>query len=261
MEAVSKDLTEALADLRRAAESAFFGNAYYRVANDIDALADLAGPHAPLATASESGRASDFPSALAKVRALSQAHLSGARYHFALQKLDELSFLASEASAAFASTRPARGPSFDDLAAASKARVEAVAASLGLTPPGAAPAAKIEPETRADGELERRSSEPCLAAEFEERRLGQVDTVFVSEGDSGRAPVQAPQAARSQAVDLERNAGASERAEGAPSEAGSKTFAQTSSPAHDPSPPASGQAVSHKSFFVRWLDIVFGGRC
>jgi hypothetical protein len=65
-----------------------------------------------------------------------------------------------------AHTPSAAKPTFADLAAASKARVEAVATSLGIAPSHhAAPHHDAEPAV-APAELERRSSEPCSMAEL-----------------------------------------------------------------------------------------------
>jgi hypothetical protein len=161
MMGVSGELYRAVTGLRKAAEAGLIGNSYYQTANRIADLIELIGPAAEGAVPNEDA-AHDFASALAGARKAVESHLSGNRYYMAINKLEELACLSP------APPSPAqRAPSFDELAAASKARAAAAAASLGVvTAREAVPLHAQSPETLADGELERRSSEPCLMTEL-----------------------------------------------------------------------------------------------
>jgi hypothetical protein len=162
MMGVPGELYRAVNGLRKAAEARLTGNHYYQTANRIADLIELIGP------AEQSGRpgedkAYDFATMLAEVRRSVQSHLSGNSYYIAVNKLDELASFAERAAEAPAQRRP----SFEELAAASKARVEAASASLGVAiARQAVPLHAQSGGTLAEGELERRSSEPCLMAEL-----------------------------------------------------------------------------------------------
>ncbi len=193
MSGASEDLLRAVYGLRKAAEAGFRGNAYYQITNRIDGLIEHLGWGDGGITAGK-GAAYGFASMLAEVRKIAEASTSGNQYHTIARELDLLAtFLAPSATAApkaeamsekriaaIAANAPVAAPaaapayisvgarpSFDGLAAASRARVEEVAASLGI-------AAAHHPDTShreaepilADGELERRSSEPCAMAEL-----------------------------------------------------------------------------------------------
>lgn len=182
----------AIYGLRRAAEADFEGNAYYQVVNQIDCLIEQLGwgdGRIPVG----SGAAYGFASMLAEVRKSVEASSSGNRYYMIAGELDQLaSFLAPAANAAPKATAasetrlaaaatnapvaaPGRGPAhmygasptFSELAAASKARVEEMAASLGIAAAHHQAASHREPEPAlADGEWERRSSEACAMEEL-----------------------------------------------------------------------------------------------
>ena len=211
--AAPDDLLQAVYGLRKAAEGELTGNAYYQVANEIDALIESLGASGGSVPASQ-GAAYGFATMIEEVRKLAKTRTAGNQYYFIVCKLDLLaSYLKPAAApaqaaapvAAPASEKPApvaaapvtaapaavcpamapvgaapvatpasapahtpsaAKPTFADLAAASKARVEAVATSLGITPSHhAAPHHDDEPAA-ASAELERRSSEPCSMAEL-----------------------------------------------------------------------------------------------
>lgn len=190
MTGTSEDLLQAVYGLRKAAEGQFTGNKYYQAVNEIDGLIDQLDWDAGVAPGK--GAAYGFASMLAEVRKIARATLFGNQYYMVANKLDVLaSYLtpsanetakpASEMRAAPAPVHEAPAaapvneplsapasakPTFADLAAASKARVEEVAASLGIAPAHHAEPQHHETETLAVGELERRSSEPCAMAEL-----------------------------------------------------------------------------------------------
>ncbi len=197
----SEDLLQAVYGLRKAAEAEFKGNDYYQVANLIDGLIEKLGWGDRSITPGK-GAAYGFASMLADVRKTAETGTSGNQYYMIGHELDLLaSFLApaaigtpksgaigEKAAVAPAASAPASAPAsvpvsapasasaytftaakptFNDLAAASKARIEDVAASLGIAAAHASAASHREAEQiLADGELERRSSEPCAMAEL-----------------------------------------------------------------------------------------------
>jgi hypothetical protein len=154
------ELYWAVNGLRKGAEAGLTGNSYYQAANRIADLMELIGT-ARESAASSKEAGPGFPLALADARKSLALHLSGNRFYMAINKLEELgSFLP-------AAQPPAqRRQSFDELAAASKARTQEAAASLGIVTARTASLPGQFAETLADGELERRSSEPCLMAEL-----------------------------------------------------------------------------------------------
>ena len=199
MTEASRELLQAVYGLRKAAEAEFKGNAYYQVTNEIGGLLDLigwgGGDIEPGKDASYG-----FASMLAEVRNCALASTSGNQFYLIQHKLDALaSYLtpaaqeapktaeasakpaaavsaeaqqpaetampaAAPASSAAAEAPAAPRPSFADLSAASKARADDVAASLGIaTVHHAAPA---EAEAAPAEVLEPRSSEPCAMAEL-----------------------------------------------------------------------------------------------
>ncbi len=189
MMGASEDLLQAVYGLRRAAETDFQGNAYYQVANRIDGLIEHLGwGHGRIAVGKDA--AYGFASMLAEVRKIAEASTSGDRYRMIALELDHLASLLQPAApkatavsekrrAAIAANAPVATPAaapafmygarptFDTLAAISKARVEEVSASLGIAAAHHSTALhrKAEPML-GDGELERRSSEPCAMAEL-----------------------------------------------------------------------------------------------
>ncbi len=163
MTGASEDLLQAVYGLRKAAEAQFTGNDYYQVANEIAVLIELLGwGDGPVPVGQ--GASYGFATMLDEVRKLARASTSGSQYNVIVHKLDGLASYVSPAAsvpapAAPVSEKPAAAatpapapvaapvevpasvpaptpsaakPTFDDLAAASKARVEEVAVSLGI---------------------------------------------------------------------------------------------------------------------------------
>jgi nicotinate-nucleotide--dimethylbenzimidazole phosphoribosyltransferase len=175
--AVSEDLLQAVHSLRKAAEAEFTGNTYYQAANEIDSLIETVGGNEGGVTPGQ-GAAYGFATAIDEVRRLAKARTGGNQYYSIIVKLDRLaSHLipaapvsekpAAAAPAAAPAIAPVHTPSsakptFDDLAAASKARVELVAAGLGMVPAHNL----TPPHHEVPDVLEKRSSEPCSMAEL-----------------------------------------------------------------------------------------------
>jgi hypothetical protein len=202
MTQASDDFMKALAGLKQAASTGLEGAAQQTAAELIDDLARLAGIDGGYASAGASS--ASFGAGLAEVRRLIGRELSGNAFYAASIKLDSLAGLplnaapagvqetATEAAPADAQdiaseaaphVEPApavpadasiedvpQGPSFDELNAAAKARVDEVAASLGIVTfhqHHDAPhlPQQVEEAPVAAAELERRSSEPCAMPE------------------------------------------------------------------------------------------------
>jgi hypothetical protein len=260
--------------LRKAAEAELTGNSYYQVANRIAHLIEIVGPAEESATPSEDV-AYDFAAMLTEVRKGVQEHLSGNRYYLAVNKLEELASFATPAAQA-----PARrGPSFDDLAVASKARVEGAAASLGIVIARQAAVLHAQSaETLANGELERRSSEPCLMAELAPAALEPVAPAPIfAEAAAPALASEAAQSLGSPAAQSEHGAvqGTAPSAEAA-RPAAAPAF-QPSAPAYDSKTASAGQTIAAatgqelqgkepaeikhkppKTLFKLWLDLAFG---
>ncbi len=198
MPGASENLLGAVYGLRKAAEAGFKGNAYYQVTNRIDGLIEQLGwgdGGIPVGK----GAAYGFASMLAEVRKIAEASTSGNQYRTIAREIEHIaSLVAPSATAApkagamsekdaaaidanAPQAAPAARPTFNSLAAASKARVGEAAASLGIA--GAhhpeTPHRQAEP-ILADGELERRSSEPCAMAELAPVVLEPVAAAAVS---------------------------------------------------------------------------------
>ncbi len=192
MTGASEDLLQAVYGLRKAAEAQFTGNAYYQAVNEIDNLIECLGWGDSKIRPGD-GAAYGFATMIAEMRKLAKAHTSGNQYYAIVVKLDRLeSQLAPAArpgekpaqaapaaapapvaapvpvaapAPAAAPAPSAANPTFAALSAASKARVEQVAASLGIVPSHhAAPHQGTEAPAAAD--WEKRSSEPCAMAEL-----------------------------------------------------------------------------------------------
>ena len=127
---------------------------------------------------------------LGEVRQLAEANLSGNNYYMAANRLEILlTFLdgANGTGHKDASAVPAKSAVFDDLAAASRARVAEMAASLGIPMAHTAPPAHAKTAASlSDGELERRSSEPCSMAELAPPAMEPVAATTVSAKGSFR---------------------------------------------------------------------------
>jgi hypothetical protein len=278
MMAESGELYRAVTGLRKAAEAGLTGNSYYQTANRIADLFEIIGPAAE--GAAPSGDAAyDFAIMLAGVRKSVHSHLSGNRYYMAINKLDEIASIAKPAPEAAAQRRP----SFEGLAAASKARAEAAAASLGVVPAReAVPLHAQSAETIADGELERRSSEPCLMAELAPPALEPVAPAPILAEAATPAPLdQAAKSLGSPAAQSEHSAAQGTAPSAAAAHPAAAPAFQPSAPAYDPEAASAGQTVGAapdpaagqyvqvkepdeikrkepKTLFKLWLDLAFG---
>ncbi len=208
--AVSEDLLQAVYSLRKAAEAEFTGNAYYQVANEIDGLIETVGGNEG-GVAPGQGAAYGFATTIDEVRRLAKARTEGNQYYSIVVKLDRLTAhltpaapvgekptatapaaAPAPASAPVHTPSPAK-PTFDDLAAASKARVELVAADLAIH--------MAPPHHEAADVLEKRSSEPCSMAELAPVAVEPVaaaeaaalpaDHVHDGAGDGAKCPFHA----------------------------------------------------------------------
>jgi hypothetical protein len=272
------ELHLAVNGLRKAAETGLTDNSYYQTANRITHLIELIGP-GEASRAPDEDAAFDLATMLAEVRKGVQSHLSGNRYYMAVNCLDELAFFATPAAAA----PPQPRPSFDELAAVSKARVAAVAASLGiktarqavhLDAPGAG--------TLADGELERRSSEPCLMAEFASPALEPVASASVPAEAAATAPSdETAESLGSPSAPSQRGTVQGTAPPAAAAHPATAPAFPHSAPAYDPEAASARQTVEEapdpvggqeiqvrvadesarkepKTLFKLWLDLAFG---
>jgi hypothetical protein len=204
MTRASDDLWKALIGLRRAADNELSGESHRAASQHIADLLTLTGVQGEDAGIAPSDASLGYAASLAEVRSLAERDLSGNAFYLASKILDELASLpagqaappaawqahepafehaapplpeepAEPASAAIPEAQPAEadmqavlpGLSFDELAAASKARVEEVAASLGVEVVHVhqAPPLHHAEAAPAEVELEKRSSEPCSMPE------------------------------------------------------------------------------------------------
>lgn len=280
MRRASGELFQAVEGLRRAVEAEFTDNSYYLLSQQVAEVYELLGWDIDNARIFN-GAHPRFTLALNDVRRRVEEELFDNRFYLVAHKLDVLSFLsgqlgvgsgagaATSDSIRHASSPPTGAPmdgrrSFDDLAAASKARVEEVAAALGV-PLSSADAHKpaVRHEILADGELERRSSEPCF--------LGELDPQFVEEmAPAGVSAKTAPTADRtgaaanlgSSAAEIKRppRADESSRAQ-AQKEAGAQTI-RAAATADDRAAASTGKTLTaeapRKSFFSRLLGFLLG---
>jgi hypothetical protein len=278
MMGVSGELYRAVLGLRQAAEAGLPGNSYYQAANRITHLIEIVGQAEENAAPSEDS-AYDFATMLAEVRKGVQSHLSGNRYYLAINKLEELAFFAMPA----AQTPAQRGSSFEELAAASKARVEAIAVSLGIVTARQAPPLHAQfAETLADGELERRSSEPCLMAELAPPALEPVAPASIFAEAAAPAPFdKAAENLGSPAAQGEHSPVQGAISSAAAAYPAAAPAFQPSAPAYDRAAasagetvgaapiPAAGQEIQvkepdefkrkqPKTLFKLWLDLAFG---
>ena len=209
-------MLQAAYGLRKAAEAEFTGNAYYQIANEIDGLIETVGGNEGGVTPGQ-GAAYGFATMIDEVRRLAKARTAGNQYYSIVVKLDRLEShmipaapvseqptatapaaapVTAPASAPVHTPSPAK-PTFDDLAAASKARVEVVAAGLGIVPAHH----MAPPHHEAPDVLEKRSSEPCSMAELAPIAEEQVaaaeaaalpaDHVHDGAGDGAKCPFHA----------------------------------------------------------------------
>ncbi len=277
MAKTSGELFEALEGLRKAALSEFSGNAYYLISGEITDLFEVLGPRGAALQAYQESGSANFEAALGRARKMAEADLTGNPFYRVAHKLDLLSFLSAAAARAEAKldlpgaapSVSAMGGSFDSLAAASKSRVDQAAASLGIAPTHAGPAMAANPETLADGELERRSSEPCFLAELPPAMEPMAPSAISSNLAGAPPAAEAANNLGLSPVSVERSSDfgtdpAPETAKKAPEGA-----VQASAAAYDPASPAAGQAVGGesapgprqkepKTLFGLWLDMLFG---
>jgi hypothetical protein len=256
----SPDLSGALARLRGALEREFTGNRYYRASQELAELRELLG-----AKEAGAGRrdqpSEDYAAAIRALARKAEGELSGNRFYLVRSKLEFLAFLGEVTKITVLAAAPAavlvqkRARDFDELAAASAARVAETAHALGISI--AATAAK-QPETLADGELERRSSEPCMLAEFEAVREvappglppEAVPPTVTAQTSPDLGPPAAPVAARN---------GARESFKGAAEKSRAASARDAAAAADDRASAAAGETLaSRKLVFGLWLDALFG---
>jgi hypothetical protein len=280
MTRASSELFQAVDGLRQAVEAEFTGNGYYLAASQITELRELLGQD-PGPVSHANGSRLSFAMSLDAVRKRADAELLDNRYYLVAHKLDVLAFLETRygknGKAPIAATPAATQNgtrSFEALASLAKARVEQSARVLGASwhqPSAPNPAA--QPEVIADGELERRSSEPCFMAELAPPSMETMAAAGLSPS------VAAPPRALNISPDLGSPAsaipvGGAKRDSGgdAPQEKGgagplhsakatddSKTAStqQTIAAGSGPDKPTT---LPQKSLVRRWLGMIFGGR-
>jgi hypothetical protein len=285
----SGNFFRALEELRKAAEAELTGNAYYLAANQIADLFETIDPERGSAHSPSNHQTAGFESALAEVRQLTGKELEGNLFYRVSNKLDALSSLCSSVSEGvnphrLAGTEPpppsvrisgagAAMPrrTFEDLAAAAKSRVDDVATSLGIPiRRSAAPFHMPSRDTLANGELERRSSEPCALAELAPPSLGPVAPAAVpAETDPLRGSSEAAHSVGSQAPKIERVFGDGANPASPPLEIRAKPAVQAAATADDTAAPPTRQKVEgekaagprrkgQKTLFSLWLDMMFG---
>jgi hypothetical protein len=238
------ELYHAVNALRKAAEAELTGNGYYQAANRIAHLIEIIGP-VEESPAPSKDRAAGFVTALAEVRNGLQSGLLGNRYYMAINKLEELAPFAAPAAPV-----PAQAsPSFEQLAAVSKARVEAAAASLGVVMAHRALPLNVQPaETLADGELERRSSEPCLMAELAPPALEPVAPAPLPSKAAATAPHGgATQSLGSPPAQSEHGTVQGTAPPAAAAHSAAASALEPSAPAHDSEAAAAGQTLKAAS--------------
>jgi hypothetical protein len=200
----AEDLLKALNGLRRAADNELSGEAHGAALQHIKDLYRLAGFDGEDTGDGGSEPAPAFAEALSEVRAQAEGELYGNAFYLASKTLDGLASFVRRPISASVEHRPEpehvqaespepvsvtapesptvevvqvapTGASFDELAAAAKARVEQAAASLGLeiVHQSAPPLDDHHEAHQQDDplagfeELEKRSSEPCSMPEIE----------------------------------------------------------------------------------------------
>jgi hypothetical protein len=278
MMGVSGDLYRAVNGLRKAAEAELTGNTYYQTVNRIEAFTEIIGPVEETAIPGED-TAYGIATTLIEVRKEVQSHLSDNRYYMAVNRLEELaSFVTLHAEAPVR-----RGLSFDELAAASKARAEAAAASLGImTARRAAPLPAQSAETLANGELEKRSSESCLMAELAPPAMEPVASAPVFTKTATSTPLhEGAESLGSQAAQGEHSAAQGTAPPAAAADPATAGAFPPSTPAHDSEAAPARQTVEEaldpagkqeirvtmpdenkrkepKTLFKLWLDLAFG---
>jgi len=302
----AEDLLKALNGLKSAAGNELSGEAHEVALQHIKGLFRLAGFDGEDTGDGGNEAPVSFAQALANVRAQAEGELSGNAFYLASNSLDDLAGLSSgpvthspehapepvlgHGSGTAAEPAPA-APSFDDLAAASKARVEE-AASLGAKTAHHQATLHEHHEAHehydvlAGMEFEKRSSEPCCMPEIlplTEEPVTEPPAVKVIQARSAREVAEATHdfgipagEAGQTALAFERKAAASAPAPGAAAEAPvepsmivTKAERRPASPTPETpkvaaktfeAAPKQQHKTPEKTFFSLWLDMVFSRR-
>ncbi len=280
MTQASSELFQAVDSLCHAVEAEFTGNGYYLAASQVTELRELLGP-GNTNLSHINGVHLNFAMSLDAVRKRVDAELLDNRFYLVAHKLDVLAFLGTCFSKNEEVSHPAivkvvaegsNMRSFEDLAAAAKARVEASALAAGIPGPlPSAPSAAAQPEVLADGELERRSSEPCAMAELAPPSMETVATARISPNDA------TPSRICEISPDLGSSAtaptgGRAERESGstASQAQGQSASLHSAEATHDPKAASTGQTVEagpdkskspmRKSPLTHWFGRILGRR-
>jgi hypothetical protein len=309
----AEDLLKALNGLKSAAGNELSGEAHEVALQHIKGLFRLAGFDGEDTGEGGNEAPVSFAQALANVRTQAAGEMSGNAFYLASNSLDDLAGLSSglvthspehapepvlgHASGTAAEPAPA-APNFDDLAAASKARVEE-AASVGAktahyqTTRREHHEADEHDDVLAGMEFEKRSSEPCCMPEIlplTEEPVTEPPAVKGIQALSAREVAQATHhfgtpaaeaghvpdhgARREEAASyaetaraFERKAAASARVE--PSMIVTKAERRPASPTPETpkvaaktfeTAPKQQHKTPEKTFFSLWVDMVFGRR-
>jgi hypothetical protein len=215
----AEDLLQALNGLQRAADSELSGDAREAASQYIKELFRFAGFDGEDAGEGRGEEAVPFAEALAEVRTQAEGELSGNAFDLASIIFDDLANLSPSSVSApqehapepvaepaphcsepasetpvespRAQAQPA-GPNFNELAAASKSRVENVAASLHhYASPLHEQDVQEQHDVLADMEFEKRSSEPCSMPEIVPLTEEAPAVVGVIEAASAREVAEA----------------------------------------------------------------------
>lgn len=299
MPRTSGELFQAVHSLRKAVEAELKGNAYYLATQQVVELNELLKGEVNGVLAN--GSVPRFTDALETVRKRAEAELFDNRFYLFAHKLDVLAFLAAQGKAPPQAVAPVTAPqpapsqsvalqqasalpqdaspqdsatskavpngahpvknayerNFEELAAASKARVQQNAAALGIVT--ASPLQ--DAEAADDGELRRRSSEPCYQRDFE--TVDPVAATVVSSQAvpaAGIVPASADMGLPAASVGGGTQGHETDRVQAAPQTA---EKAVHSAPAKDDRETASAsetisEAARRKPLFSLWMDMLFG---
>jgi hypothetical protein len=271
----AEDLLKALNGLKSAAGNELSGEAHEVALQHIKGLFRLAGFDGEDTGDGGNEAPVPFAQALANVRAQAEGELSGNAFYLASNSLDDLAGLSS----GLVTHSPERA-SFDDLAAASKARVEEGAASLGVetghhqaTPLRGHHEAHEHYDVLAGMEFEKRSSEPCCMPEIlpltEEPPAADVTQALPAREVAEATRREEAASYAETALAFERKAAASAKAPVEPSMIVTKAERRPASPAAEApkvaaktfeAAPKQQHKTPEKTFFSLWFDMVFGRR-
>ncbi len=248
----SGGLFRAVYGLRKAAEAEFNDNAYYQATARISELIELLGWDQDKAPAEERAPAG-FAAKLGEVRKAVEGGISGNRFYLVSQKLDTLGSLPARSANANRKHEPANAAvasasskaAFDILAAVSKSRVDQVASGLGLAAHHTPPAHAAPEKTIADGELERRSSEPCFMAELAPPALEPVAAAAIpAKAIAASIPAWATPGLGLQAPQAGNGAAQGAGVPGLAAQKAAEPPLQASAPAHDSQASPAGQKMT-----------------